>query len=242
MPRAFLSAQWRWLAMLNWRVDPSLLRPLVPRGTELDTWHGAHYVSAVGFLFLDTRVLGVPVPMHVNFEELNLRFYVWRDVEGVRRRGVTFIKELVPRHAIAWVARLAYNEPYARRAMRHRISGKPTNQAPDAVEYGWRERGGWGRLSLEPTGESRALAEGSEAEFITEHYWGYTRQRDGGTMEYEVRHARWRTWRARRASLEGDLVSLYGAAFASALAREPDSAFLADGSPVSVFRPSRLNA
>ncbi len=65
----FLTAQWRWLAMANYVIDPAVLQPFVPRGTELDTWQGRHYVSLVGFLFLDTRVLGVPIPFHRNFEE-----------------------------------------------------------------------------------------------------------------------------------------------------------------------------
>jgi uncharacterized protein YqjF (DUF2071 family) len=100
-PRVFLTGEWRYLALLNWRVDPGLLEPLVPRGTTLDRWQGATYVSLVGFLFRDTRVLGVPVPLHRDFEEVNLRFYVRREVDGEVRRGVTFIKEIVPRRAIA---------------------------------------------------------------------------------------------------------------------------------------------
>src|SRR5687767_11760578 len=79
-PGRFLTAEWRWLVMLNYAVNPSVLLPLVPRGTELDAWEGRTYASVVGFMFLDTRVLGVPIPFHRDFEEVNLRFYV-------RRRG-----------------------------------------------------------------------------------------------------------------------------------------------------------
>ena len=111
-PRVFLTGEWRYLAMLNYRVDPALLEPFVPRGTTLDRWQGAAYVSLVGFLFRDTRVLGVPIPLHRDFEEVNLRIYVRREVGGELRRGVTFIREIVPRRAIASVARIAYNEPY----------------------------------------------------------------------------------------------------------------------------------
>src|SRR5687768_2327991 len=74
----FLSARWQALAMLNWEIDPAVLEPLVPQGTELDFHDGKTYVSMVGFLFLDTRVLGWPVPLHRNFEEVNLRFYLRR--------------------------------------------------------------------------------------------------------------------------------------------------------------------
>ena len=124
-PRVFLTGEWRYLAMLNYRVDAALLEPFVPHGTTLDDWQGTTYVSLVGFLFRDTRVLGVPIPLHRDFEEVNLRFYVRREADGEVRRGVTFIKEIVPRPAIATVARLAYNEPYVALPMRHSIAARP---------------------------------------------------------------------------------------------------------------------
>ena len=183
MSAVFLTGQWRWLAMLNWRVDPSLLAPLVPRGTTLDAWNGATFVSVVGFLFRDTRVLGVPIPLHRDFEEVNLRFYVRCERDGEVRRAVTFVREIVPRRAIATVARLAYNEPYVALPMRHVLGPIATpDAAPATVEYGWRFGERWSRLHVRPTGPARAIASGSEEEFITEHYWGYTRQRDGGTV------------------------------------------------------------
>jgi uncharacterized protein YqjF (DUF2071 family) len=105
----FLTAEWRRLAMLNYQVDPAILRPFVPRGVELDTWDNRHYVSVVGFLFLKTRVLGLAIPFHRDFEEINLRFYVRRRAEDGWRRGVVFIKEIAPRWAIATMARVVYN-------------------------------------------------------------------------------------------------------------------------------------
>ena len=238
----FLTAEWRWLAMLNYRVDPALLAPLVPAGTELDAWQGATFVSVVGFLFRRTRVLGVPIPFHTSFEELNLRFYVRRAVGHDIRRGVVFVKELVPRRAIATVARIVYNEPYRAVPMRHRIERAASTGEPVRVEYGWRMGARWGRVAVTPRGPSAPIAGGSEEEFITEHYWGYTRQRDGGTVEYEVRHPRWRVWQVSEATLDADLEPLYGASFARVLAGRPSSAFLADGSAVRVLRPVRLTA
>jgi uncharacterized protein len=239
--RVFLTGEWRYLAMLNWRVPPALLQPLVPRGTTLDAWQGATYVSVVGFLFRDTRVLGIPVPFHRDFEEVNLRFYVRREVGGEMRRAVTFVREIVPRRAIAAVARLAYNEPYVALPMRHRLTNVAgSDAAPRLVEYAWRQPAGWSRLTVEPTGTAAPIAGGSEAEFITEHYWGYTRQRDGGTVEYQVTHPRWRVWAVARATLAADVAPLYGPAFADVLAGPPDSAFLADGSAIAVYRPRRL--
>ena len=237
MPTAFLRAEWRQLAMLNYRVRASLLEPLVPAGTQLDMFRGAAYVSVVGFLFSRTRVLGVPIPFHTNFEEVNLRFYVRRVVNGELRRGVTFIRELVPRTAIALTAKALYNEPYRPRVMRHRISRE--GDTLSSVEYAWNSGGQWTTLRAQISGEPRALVAGSEEEFITEHYWGYTRQRDGGTIEYRVDHPSWRVWSA-TASLEGNPADVFGEDFGGVLSRTPDSAFVADGSPVTVYAPSRI--
>jgi uncharacterized protein len=238
--RRFLTAEWRNLVMLNYVVEPTLLRPLVPRGTELDTWHGLAFVSLVGFLFDDTRVLGVPIPGHRTFEEVNLRFYVRRDVDGAARRGVTFIRELVPRAAIALVARAAYNEPYRALPMRHRFEPKRADGIPGAVRYEWRVANEWTTLSAEPKGDGRVALDGSQEAFITEHYWGYTRQRRGGTVEYRVDHPRWRVWTVPAPTLRGNLGQVYGAEMGAILAGAPASAFLADGSRVTVSAPARL--
>jgi uncharacterized protein YqjF (DUF2071 family) len=234
----FLKAEWRWLVMLNYEMDPALLRPLVPAGTELDAWGGVTYASVVGFLFRRTRVLGVPIPFHRNFEELNLRFYVRRRGPEGWRRGVVFVKEVVPRFAIAAVARWIYNENYVALPMRHRVALSP--QTGGSVEYGWRTGGRWSSVRAEVRGPARPLAAGSEEEFITEHYWGYARQRDGGCVEYQVEHPRWNVWRAESAALDADVAALYGPAFAAPLSAAPRSALVADGSAIVVRQGRRV--
>ena len=225
--------------MLNYEVPEELLAPLVPAGVELDRWNATLYVSVVGFLFRDTRVLGVSVPGHRTFEEVNLRFYVRRTVAGEARRGVVFVRELVPRGAIALVARLMYNEPYRALPMRHTLLEDRRLGCVDR-EYAWRASRDWTRLVARTVGPSRVLGSDTEEEFITEHYWGYTRQRDGGTIEYRVAHPRWNVWTATDARLDGDVSAVYGDAFARVLAAPPRSAFVADGSPVTVFAPVRI--
>lgn len=234
----FLTAEWRWLLMLNYAVDPALLRPLVPAGTELDEWGGVTYASVVGFLFRRTRVLGIPIPFHVNFEELNLRFYVRRRGPEGWRRGVVFVKEVVPRFAIAAVARWVYNENYVALPMRHAVSLDP--RMGGQVEYGWKMGGRWSSVRAVARGPAAPLAEGSEEEFITEHYWGYAAQRDGGCVEYQVEHPRWSVWRAHDAALDADVGGLYGPAFAEPLSAPPRSALIADGSPIIVRKGRRI--
>jgi hypothetical protein len=232
--RTFLTARWIHLAMLNYPVEPSLLEKFVPPGTELDAFAGKTFVSMVGFQFLDTRVLGVPVPFHRNFDEVNLRFYVRRAASEGTRRGVVFVKEIVPRAAIAWVARRLYGERYVALPMTHQ--DEVGHAAEPGVAYGWRYRGRPNRLAVRVGGSPYLPADGSEESFITEHYWGYVRQRSGATLEYQVEHPRWRVWRASEAELDCDVAGLYGEAFSPFLSVPPSSAFLAEGSAVTVRR------
>jgi len=239
MSRPFLTARWEHLVLLNYTVDPALLRPLVPAGTELDAWEGRHLISLVGFRFLDTRLLGIPIPGHRSFEEVNLRFYVRRrGPDGARRRAVVFIRELVPRRAIAAVARVVYNEPYLAVPMSHEVRITPAEGG--RARYGWRFKGEPFALSATVTGPALPLRPGSEAEFITEHYWGYTRQRDGGTLEYRVEHPPWSVWTPTASAFTGPGALLYGPEFGRILSARHDSAFLALGSPVAVHRGVRL--
>ncbi|MEM1055502.1 MAG: DUF2071 domain-containing protein [Bacteroidota bacterium] len=239
MARPFLTARWEHLLLLNYAVPPEALAPRVPAGTALDLWQGEALVSVVGFMMRDVRVLGIPVPFHRTFEEVNLRFYVLHETpEGEVRRGVAFVRELVPKRAIAAVARVAYNEPYLAVPMDHHVTLSP--QAGGTVAYDWRHAGVDFALRAEASGPDGPSATGSEAEFITEHYWGYTRQRDGGTLEYQVEHPRWDVWDVPGATFTGDASALYGLEFADALAGPPRSAFLAVGSEVAVYPGRRI--
>ena len=235
--KIFLEAEWRNLAMLNYEVDPSLLAGFVPAGTELDRWDGKVFVSLVGFRFLKTRVRGFPIPFHRNFDEVNLRFYVRRTEANDVRRGVVFIKEIVPRWAVAAVARNVYNERYVALPMRHRLESTGRDLL---VEYGWRCDGEWNRISLRTEGSPTLPPENSEERFITEHYWGYAQQSDGATMEYRVLHPAWRVWRGCDGGFEGDMTELYGRDLAAVVRGKPSSAFLAEGSEVTVFQGRKI--
>jgi Uncharacterized conserved protein (COG2071) len=163
----FLTAEWRDLAMVNFEIDPQLLRHRGPRGTELDTWNGRTFISIVGFRFLRTQVLGLTIPWHRNFEEVNLRFYVRRLSPEGKRRGVVFIKELVPRVAIAWVARCMYNENYIALPMRHETTlPLPDQSGPGSVAYEWQVSSRWNRLVLSVQGTASVPVEDSEEALV----------------------------------------------------------------------------
>jgi uncharacterized protein YqjF (DUF2071 family) len=228
--KPFLTANWRYLAMLNYVVDPALIQRLIPDGTEIDYENAETFVSVVGFLFLDTRLLGFPIPLHRDFEEVNLRFYVRRRWADTWRRGVVFVRELVPRRAIALVARTFYGEQYFALPMKHHIEHVDGRLI---VEYSWRRGRKWEWLRMSASGEPQSNPIGSHAEFITEHYWGYTCVRDG-CSEYRVEHPRWKIWNVASFELNADVAALYGEQFHATLSQPPRSAFVADGSPITV--------
>ena len=216
--------------MLSYVVDSHLIAPLVPSGTEIDFENGETFLSVVGFLFLDTRLLGLPIPLHRDFEEVNLRFYVRKKSADTWRRGVVFIRELVPRRAIALVARTFYGENYVAVPMKHEIEDL---DGKVKVEYSWRRDRKWESLKMDAVGESQLIPAGSHAEFITEHYWGYTALRSG-CSEYRIEHAHWKIWNASSFELNADTAALYGEQFLETLSQPPRSAFIADGSPITV--------
>ena len=222
--------------MLNFAVDPKIIAPLVPSGTEIDFENGETFVSLVGLLFRDTRLLGLPIPRHRNFEEVNLRFYVRKKSADTWRRGVVFIREMVPRFAIALVARACYGENYFAVPMKHAIDHRDLKLS---VEYSWKHGRRWEFLKINATGEAQTIAVGSHAEFITERYWGYTSARKT-CSEYRVEHPRWKIWSADDFEFSADVGSLYGEQFVETLAQPPRSAFIADGSPVQILFREQL--
>jgi uncharacterized protein YqjF (DUF2071 family) len=235
--QVFLTAEWRYLAILNFEVDPALLAPWIPPGTELDRFDGRAFISLVGFRFLDARVYGISVPFHRNFDEVNLRFYVRRRERDIVKRGVVFVQEIVPRRAVAAIARWAYHENYRRLAMSHQLAHGDNSLR---VEYAWRLAGRWNRLALTATGEPCEMVEGSLEQFIAEHYWGYCAPPDGGTIEYRVAHPPWRIWNAVEPEFTGDSEALYGPEFSAVLRQTPDSALLSEGSRVVVYAGNKF--
>jgi uncharacterized protein YqjF (DUF2071 family) len=235
----FLSAEWRNLLMANYETDPSLLKPFLPRYTELDTFRGTHYISLVGFLFQNTRVKGFAFPFHRTFEEVNLRFYVRYKEDGNWKRGVVFIKELVPRRMITFVANTIYRENYATLPMKHSWS---SSEEALQVAYYWKVNSDWNYLKAIAEKESQPLASGTEEEFITEHYWGYTFFNNACTGEYGVSHPSWRVHPVRSYEVRCDVAALYGSQFTETLNQPPLSVFLAEGSPIEVAKGKRLFA
>ncbi len=236
MTTTFLHAEWRKLLMFNYAVDANLLTPYLPAKTELDYWNDTCYVSLVGFMFLNTRLRNIPVPFHRNFEEVNLRFYVRYKDKHEWKRGVVFIKEIVPRPALSIVARRFYKENYATMPMHHKWVDEDNKLI---VEYAWKY-GQWNSISAVADNTLQPINTGSEEEFITEHYWGYTKINTFNTTEYRVEHPGWKVYNINAYNISVDFEKVYGNQFGYLSAIKPKSVFLAEGSVIKVNSKTML--
>ena len=228
----FLRAKWEHLLMANYVVAPDVLRPFVPKGTSIDEFESKTFLSVVGFMFNDTRVCGLRVPYHVNFEEVNLRFYIVPDNEPTKR-AVTFIKELVParvRFGVPLIANALFYENYTSVPMTHEHSA-------EYHAYSWTERV-TNSISCRLTRPLAIPRIGSICEFITEHYWAYTKA-DHKTLEYRVEHPQWKVCELDDFDISIDFSDTYGDQFAFLNGQTPFNVLYADGSEVTVSFPTR---
>lgn len=219
--------------MANYEIEPEILAGYVPRGTSLDFYDGKCFVSLVAFMFLNTRILKIPVPFHINFEEVNLRFYVKREMPDEIRRGVVFVKEIVPRRAIAEIARILYGEPYEAWRMNHFKREKN-------LGYSWWKGDFVNSIKLEIGENTGVPAENSHGEFIIEHYWGYTKRGLHRTDEYKVEHPKWELFDICSAEINVDFGEVYGEKFEFLSERQPFSILLAKGSEISVYKGEKI--
>ncbi|QDW18972.1 YqjF family protein [Flavobacterium sp. KBS0721] len=235
----FLKAEWKNLALFNYEVDAKILEKYVPAGTEIDLWNNKCYVSLVGFMFKNTKVLGLKVPFHVDFEEVNLRFYVKRFENGEWKRGVVFIKEIVPKKAITFIANTLYQEHYETQKMRHEII---ENSTTNTFIYQWKSKEKWNTIQLETEKDLTKIRIDSDAEFITEHYFGYTKITKDLTFEYEVQHPRWEQYEVLHHNIDIDFEKTYGEDFKFLQNIKPASVFLAKGSKITVKNKRKLES
>lgn len=225
----FLKAEWRKLAIINYDINPDILLKYLPEGTELDFYQDKCYVSLVGFMFLNTKLLGFPIPFHRNFEEVNLRFYVKKKENGIWKRGVVFIKEIVPKPALSFVANSVYKENYTTMPMKNKIHEKDNELL---IRYSWKDKA-WHSIEITAGNQLLKMEADSEFEFITEHYYGFTK-RQNSTSEYEVVHPKWDHYHVKNYQLDLCFSKIYGTDFECLNHQKPVSVMLAEGSEIQV--------
>ncbi len=227
----FLTARWQKLIMANYAIDPAILQPFLPKHTEIDLFEGKAYVSLVGFMFLKTKIFGVPIPFLGNFEEVNLRFYVKRKVGNSTRRGVVFINETVPYKIVALIANWLYKEHYVAVPTKHEWQ---KNDETQGVNYYWKQAKKWQFIKLNANLNPKPMTKGSVEEFIFEHYYGYTKIDETQTEEYKIQHPSWQTYIVNNYEIACDFENMYGKAFAHLTNETPLSVMLAEGSNIAV--------
>lgn len=216
--------------MVNYEVDADVLIPYLPRGVELDYYNNKTYVSLVGFMFANTRIFNLPIPFFGTFEEINLRFYVKRVVDGRVKRGVVFINETVPYKVVAWLANKLYRENYISIPTKNSIKTGSTRQ----VKYQWKMNKQWNHLEVVAKMETEEMQHGSMEEFIFEHYFGFTKINNQISQEYRIDHPRWLINKVSDYSVRCDFENMYGKNFSNLSNVIPDSVFMAEGSAVSI--------
>jgi uncharacterized protein YqjF (DUF2071 family) len=230
MANTFLTANWENLIMANYEVEPSILKPYLPKGVELDFYKYKTYVSLVGFMFKKTSLFGVPIPFFGSFEEINLRFYV-RRVEGKKiKKGVVFINETVPFKIVAFLANKLYKEHYI---------SIPTKNTIDIAEnkhihYEWKMKDKWNSISVQTDTNKYQIEPSSIEEFIFERYFGFTKLSPLSTQEYRIHHPKWMTNKILNNHIDCDFRMMYGDAFSNLNNQVPSSIIMAEGSKVIV--------
>ncbi len=231
MKKIFLRASWENLVMANYEVDPSILKPYLPKGVELDYYKYKTYVSLVGFMFKKTSLFGIPIPFFGSFEEINLRFYVKRVVGNKVKKGVVFINETVPFKIVALLANKLYKEHYISIPTKNSLV---LNTISSNIVYEWEKNKQWNSISVNADKAKQKIESGSMEEFIFERYFGFTKLDKDNSQEYRIAHPKWMTSNILNHEISCDFGAMYGVTFAHLNSQKPDSVFLAEGSKVTI--------
>lgn len=183
--RPIMHQSWGKLLFIHFRMDAGLLRPLIPKPLELDTFDGSAWVAITPFTMWGVRAFPPflpPVPGLSSFHELNVRTYVY--VDDVP--GVWFFSLDCNSAAAVLGARSFFFLPYYNADIELEQVGKTINYSlqrtdePSAVfDATWR------------IGEPLRFSQpGSLEFFLTERYLLYT-TRDDKFYRARIHHEPW---------------------------------------------------
>lgn len=234
MSKVFLTARWEHLILITYAVPHEKLLPHIPKGLKPDILDGKCFASLVAFDFKDTKVKGMKVPFHINFPEINLRFYVQREDTG--ERGVVFIRELVPKYMIELIANVVYNEPYKCIPMKSRLETNGKIKLEHKIEYNGKPY----HIKVEAENNPYTPPPGSTEHFFKEHSWGFGKTKKGETLVYKVDHPIWEIFPVTDVKHNFDLGAIYGKEWEFLNDSEPYNVTFAKGSPVKVYGAEKL--
>ena len=234
----FLKANWENIIMVNYEIDPEILRPFLPKGVTIDLFEGKAYISLVGFMFKKTKIFNIPIPRFGTFEEINLRFYVKREEGHFVKRGVVFINETIPYPLVAWVANWLYKEHYSVVPTKHLFSKSESTQQ---LQFEWLANKKWNSIFVETETQLKEMEPNSFEEFIYQHYYGFTKVSENATEEYRLQHPRWKVYPVTKYAINCDFSAMYGKEFSIINHTQPKAVFVADGSAVKIeWKRNRL--
>lgn len=229
----FLTAEWRNLILVSYQVPDNALQKYLPDNLHLDKLNGSAFVSLVAFDFINTKVKGMKMFFHLNFPEINLRFYV----NDGRRRGVMFIREFVPKPVVVLGANLFFNENYSAAKMKSEIILGSTLKAKHEITY----KGNYNSIEVETVNKSFMPDENSTEHFFKEHEWGFVKSRSGQTNAYKVEHPFWQVYPIKKFNINVDFGKLYGQQFSFLNKQEPFNVTFAEGSVIKVFSAQKYS-
>jgi len=186
-PRGWPVMKQRWsrLLFLHWRVDPDLLRPLLPPGLHLDLHEGAAWLGVVPFLMERIRPIFLPPVRGLSwFLELNVRVYVHDDT-GMP--GIWFLSLDCNQPVAVNLARNLFLLPYQHARMRS--GGTLATTAYQCLRRGEEEEASY---TYGPAGDARTAEPGSEEFFLLERYILFSRGRNNRLFSGRVHHPPYR--------------------------------------------------
>ena len=235
----FLKAKWENIIMANYEIEPKILIPFLPKGVDLDLYDGKAYISLVGFMFKNTKLFNIPIPLLGTFEEINLRFYVTRKDGNQTKRGVVFINETIPYKLVAWMANKLYKEHYTVVPTKNNIRSDEKSQK---IEFKWLLNKKWNSIFVEAEIKSEKMKKNSLEKYIYEHYYGYTKIDEQKTEEYQLQHPSWKVHEVVNYKIDCDFEAMYGESFSVLNQTKPTAVFIAEGSKVAVnWKRTKLN-
>jgi len=227
-----LDQVWRDVTFLHWRVDPELVAPLLPPGTQPDIYDGTTWVGLIPFRLTRAAFGRRPALPYVGtFAETNVRFY---SVDAQGRRGVVFGSLEAERLAFVLGARLALGLNYTWARMRIERDG---DVITSTTRRRWPGPRGVRSRAVVRVG-SRPLVGNPLADFLTARFGLHT-TRLGRTLYLPNTHAAWPLVEAELLDLDDELVAAAG--LPGVTIRPPDSVLFSAGVHTQFGGPSPRN-
>jgi hypothetical protein len=198
---------WGKLLFMHWRIDPKLLRPLIPAQLEIDTFDGSAWIGLVPFTMWGIRASFLPPISGTNaFHELNVRTYIHHC--GVP--GVWFLSLDAANKLAVWGARKFYHLPYFNARMSLEQTDKTIRYSSSREDH----RGAAAEFQATWTiGEDHAdrmsALPGSLEFFLTERYC-LDSAHNGKLYRARIHHQPWPLQTARLTSFNSTMIEAHG--------------------------------